>query len=219
MTDLAIPASQSPSRFVEEWERQQGEPPRAWKAFVIYRDMGDDRGVVKVRDVAGGIYKHSTLLGWAEKFRWVERARAWDNYVDRRRQAAFLKEQEEMARRHITTGRKLQDVGLSYVDERLEDPEVRAKEMSAASALRFIDTGVALERKGMGVDDEQKQADLNVQVNVLDAGTKGDVFAKIGEMARNIAAVRQLSTSPPPSEPVEEPEIVDGEVVEDDETE
>lgn len=216
MTDLAIPSSAAPSRFVEEWERQPGETPRAWKAFVIYRDMGDERGVTKVRDVAGGAFKHSTLLDWADKHRWVERARAWDNYVDRRRQAAFLKEQEEMARRHITTGRKLQDAGLAYVEEELAEPEQRKAQMTATSALRFIDTGVALERKGMGADDEQKQADLNVQVNVLDAGTKGDVFAKIGEMARNIAAVRQLSTAPAPSEPVEEPEIVDGEVVEDD---
>ena len=215
MTDLAVPSSATPSRFVEEWERQQGEKPRAWAAFQIYRDMGEDRGVTKVRDVAGGAYKHSTLLTWAEQFRWVERARAWDNYVDRRRQAAFLKEQEEMARRHIETGRKLQDAGLAYVEEELSDAEQRKAQMSATSALRFIDTGVALERKGMGVDDEQKQADLNVQVNVLDAGTKGDVFAKIGEMARNISAVRSLSSLP--SEPVEEPEIVDAEVVEDDE--
>ena len=216
MTDLAVPPSQAPSSFVEEWERQPGERPRAWKAFVIYRDMGDERGVTKVRDVAGGVYKHSTLLEWAEKYRWVERARAWDNYVDRRRQAAFLKEQEEMARRQIKTGRTLQDVGLAYVEEQLTDADKRKEQMSATSALRFIDTGVALERKGMGVDDEQKQADLNVQVNVLDAGTKGDVFAKIGEMARNIAAVRQLG-QPAPSDPVEEPEIVDGEVIEDDE--
>lgn len=215
MTDLAVPTTQTPSRFVEEYERQPGEPPRAWKAFVIYRDMGEDRGVTKVRDIAGGVYKHSTLLTWAEKFRWVERARAWDNYVDRRRQAAFLKEQEEMARRQIKTGRTLQDVGLAYVEEELSDPEARKEQMSATSALRYIDTGVALERKGMGVDDEQKQADLNVQVNILDAGTKGDVFAKIGEMARNIAAVRQLgsSTAPAPSED----DVVDGEVVEDDE--
>lgn len=215
MTDIAIPTSQAPSRFVEEWERQVGEKPRAWKAFTLYRDMGEDRGVTKVRDVAGGAYKHSTLLTWAEQFRWVERARAWDNYVDRRRQAAFLKEQEEMARRHITTGRKLQDAGLAYVEEELSDPEQRKAQMSASSALRFIDTGVALERKGMGVDDEQKQADLNVQVNVLDAGTKGDVFAKIGEMARNIAAVRSLSTSPVPAP--SEDDVVDAEVVDDDE--
>jgi hypothetical protein len=215
MTDLAVPAPQSPSRFVEEWERQPGETPRAWKAFVIYRDMGDDRGVTKVRDIAGGIYKHSTLLEWAAKNRWAERARAWDNYVDRRRQAAFLREQEEMARRQIKTGRTLQDVGLAYVEEELSDPEQRKAQMSATSALRYIDTGVALERKGMGVDDEQKQADLNVQVNVLDAGTKGDVFAKIGEMARNIAAVRQLGTAPSPAP--SEDDVVDGEVVEDDE--
>lgn len=214
MTDLAIPTTQTPSRFVEEYERQPGEPPRAWKAFVIYRDMGEDRGVTKVRDVAGGVYKHSTLLTWAEKFRWVERARAWDNYVDRRRQAAFLKEQEEMARRQIETGRKLQDVGVSYIDENLDTADKRKEALTATAAVRMIDTGVALERKGMGVDDEQKQADLNVQVNVLDAGTKGDVFAKIGEMARNIAAVRSLGSSPAPA-PSED--IVDGEVVEDDE--
>jgi hypothetical protein len=215
MTDLATTSS-APARFSEEWERQQGEPPKAWAAFCIYRDMGDERGVTKVRDKAGGLYKHSTLLRWAEAHRWVERARAWDNYVDRRRQAAFLKEQEEMARRHIKTGQQLQEAGLAYVEEQLGDAEKRAEAMTPTSALRFIDVGVGLERKGMGVDDEQKQADLNVQVNVLDAGTKGDVFAKIGEMARNMAAVRDLgsSTLPAPAE-----EIVDAEVVEDDESE
>lgn len=214
MTDLVVSPSDAPSRFNEEWERQHGEPPKAWAAFVIFRDMGEERGVTKVRDVAGGLYRHSTLLGWAEKFRWVERARAWDNYVDRRRVAAFLKEQEEMMRRHVRAGRTLQDRGLEYVEEQLADPEQRAKEMSPSSALRFIDTGVQLERKGMGVDDETKQADLNVQVNVLDAGTKGDVFAKIGEMARNMAAVRQLAPSPAPAPSGDD--VVDGELVEDD---
>lgn len=217
MTDLAVPrVAVSAESFIDEWERQPGEPAKGFKAFTVFRDMGDDRGVIKVRDVAGGVYGHKQLMTWATTWRWVERANAYDRMLDRRRQAAHIAEIEAMARRQVQTGQVLQERGLRYVEEELDTPAQRKKNMTPTTALRFIDTGVNLEREGLGMDDKGAGDTTNVTVNVLDAGTKANVFEKITQMAANAAAVEKMireRAAPLPAEM----DIIDAEVIEDDE--
>lgn len=215
MTDLLpAPAPSAVESFIDEWERQPGEPRRAFSAFVLFRDMGDERGVVKVRTDAGFAATPKTLMNWATTWRWVERADAFDRMLDRKRVAEHVAEVEAMARRQVHIGQVLQERGLEYVKEELDSTEQRAKNMSANTALRFIDTGVNLEREGLGMDDKGGGDITNVTVNVLDAGTKADVFGKITEMANNMAAVeRMLAERNTLPQPIDLEEIVDGDVV------
>lgn len=213
MTDIAVRQSSAATQFYDEWDRLPAEPARAFAAFVIFRDQGTERGnVTSVREKAGGIYSHKSVLAWAERWRWVERALAYDRMIDRKRVAAHAAAVEEMARRQVEMGQTLQGTGLAYVAETLDTKEKRAEHLTPTAALRFVKTGVEMERQGLGMDDDEKLADLNVQINVLDAGTKGDLFAKIGEMAANMAAVKAMTSGPAPVPP----DIVDADVVEDD---
>ena len=191
MTDLAVQSS-APANFIDEWESQTGEPKKAWRAFVVFRDLGEERGVYAVRDHAGFPTSYKMLMQWADKYRWMERAAAYDRMIDRRRQRAHIEEVEAMARRQVHIGQTLQSRGLEYVKEELDDPAKRAKNLNANTALRFIDTGVDLERKGLGMDEKESAGDINVQVNVLDAQTQADVFDTIDQMASNMAEVRAL---------------------------
>ncbi len=215
MTDLLPAAPQMTAEsFIDEWERQPGEPARAFSAFAIFRDMGDERGVMKVRTEAGFSSTPKTLMGWATTWRWIERANAYDRMIDRRRQMAHIEEVEAMARRQVEIGQSLQYAGLEWVREELDTAEKRAKNLSANAALRFIDTGVELEREGLGMGDKGGGDITNVTVNVLDGGTKSEIFDKIDQMAANAAAVERMIAERSTVLPVMDiEEIVDGEVV------
>jgi hypothetical protein len=217
MTDLAVQTT-APAAFIDEWERQPGEPPKAWKAFVIFRDMGDERGVYQVRDKAGFVANYKVLMRWADKHRWVERAAAYDRMIDRKRQRAHIEEVEAMARRQVQTGQVLQDVGLSYVKEQLDTKEKREKSMNANGALRFIDKGIDLEREGLGLDDKSATAAGDATPTVLDAQTQADVFDTIDQMAANMAEVtammKERSTVidlEPEDDDIEDADLVDDE--------
>jgi hypothetical protein len=211
MTDL-VSQPVSVESFIDEWERQPGETARQFKAFVLYRDMGDERGVMQVRSKVGFNAKATTLMTWAKTFRWIERANAYDRMLDRRRQAAHIEEVEALARRQVQIGQTLQQRGLEYVKEELAKPEQRAKNLGANSALRFIEKGVDLERQGLGVEDKDSGVDVNVQINVLDGQTKADVFDTIDQMANNMAEVKAMMSER--SNVIDVDEIEDAELVE-----
>lgn len=87
------------------WERQPSESHKAYEAFRIYRDMGRDRSLVKVGQALGlkQVRKGTTntftdpggnVSVWSSRFRWVERVRAFEAYLD----TILLAEQEKQMR-------------------------------------------------------------------------------------------------------------------------
>lgn len=228
MSELAIPESQQAidaASFINEWERQPGEPKRAFTAFTYFRDDGDERSVTAVRDRSGGAYSHAKLMEWATRWRWIERADAYDRWIDRKRQKAYIEEVEAQARRQVELGQRLQGVGEEWVGEVLADEKGRRENLTATTALRFIDKGVHLERQGLGVDKPVSEQPGAAVPNILDAQTESDIFDTITRMASNVEAVEKMvnerAIGPPGPEPidVEGEEIIDAELVEDDEGE
>ena len=140
------------------WERQPGESGKAYQAFTIYRELGPARSH---RAVAGRLGKSRPLVDrWAIQWRWAERAAAWDQEVERRRQAAYFSEITEMARRHVQQALALQAKAL----QRLRDLDVG--ELSPVAALRFIMEGVKLERLVRGAPTENVATDSTVRYTI-----------------------------------------------------
>ncbi len=154
--------------------------------------MGEERGVYAVKDKAGLSHSYRRLNEWADKWRWLERAGAYDRFIDRKRVRAHIEEVEAMARRQVQMGQLLQGHGTDWMIEQLDTPEKRAKELNANTALRFIDKGVDLEREGLGMNKDESAGDTNVTINVLDSGTQSDVFDTIDQMAANMVEVKAL---------------------------
>jgi len=108
------------------WERQEGESPKAFDAFECYRTLGPDRSLQAAWE------KHYTRPGtllarqrkgkeqasqfpgywgaWATKWRWTERAAAWDEEVaalardqelDRELRARMTEQEEDMRQRKL----------------------------------------------------------------------------------------------------------------------
>lgn len=91
MTDLE-PIERKLYDAEPEWSEQRRE------AFVIYRDMGNDRSL---RAVAQALQKDQSLVArWSMQNNWRMRVAAWDAEQDRVRQAAAKAELERVTRKH-----------------------------------------------------------------------------------------------------------------------
>ena len=137
------------------WERQPGEPARAYGAFCIYRDLPPhERSLRAVAERLGGkrseTGRRSTrpLERWSSRWRWVERAARWDEEQDRRAREAQLRAVKEMRERHAKEAMALQQKAL----ERLKrmDPE----ELSPKDVLWYFVEAAKLERISRGEPDQ-----------------------------------------------------------------
>ena len=93
------------SDYGAAWERQPRESAQAYQAFSIYRDLGEERAL---RAVAAQLGKSRALIErWSRNWNWVERARQYDDSLQREAQAKAykkaVKELEEMQLRQIKT--------------------------------------------------------------------------------------------------------------------
>jgi len=59
------------------WERQPREPQRAYQMFCRYREMGAQRRLESLCQN----YPLEQLSKWLNRWQWVERAAAWDQYL------------------------------------------------------------------------------------------------------------------------------------------
>lgn len=111
-----------PNKREQPWERQKGESARAFEAFLVYLQMGPDRSI---QAVSHKLAKSIPLIKrWSSDNNWVERCRAWDNYLQQEAKKAAVAEVRRMNQRHAkmasaiqaTAMQALQEMGTSMVD-------------------------------------------------------------------------------------------------------
>jgi len=65
------------------WERRQDETPKAFAAFVVYRDLGPARSIVKAIESTGKrTAKVRRWEKWPSRFDWVARAAGYDHCIE-----------------------------------------------------------------------------------------------------------------------------------------
>lgn len=80
------------------FERMKGEGQTAFKYFCMYRDMGNKRSYRRVaRDAGVSTQLVHTL---AQKWHWQDRIKLWVDEIDKVKRESYLKEIQEMAKRH-----------------------------------------------------------------------------------------------------------------------
>jgi len=123
--------------MAELWERQPGESPPAWEAWVLYRDHPP--GNRSHRGVARQLRKSASLVArWSSKFEWVVRARGWDNAQDQVRVTA---QQQVIAQ-----------VASQQAEEREATRENTLQEVSRL-AFSTLTEAVSWDREGMNLKD------------------------------------------------------------------
>lgn len=156
----------------EPWERQPDETPAKYNAFVVYRDLGHEpegttkqkRTLRKTADIVGK--NEVTINKWAHEFDWKERAREYDNELQRAKLAAKKEEIVEMQLRHTEIAQEL----LKKAFDRLLDMPV--EELSNRDVQEYIKLGAALE-KASRVDN------FSVEGGVTASNSSGGVMPSI----------------------------------------
>lgn len=119
---LATPASAAlqvdPDR--RPWDQLDDETGRAYAAFVVYRDMGVERSLVKACRILG---KNGTTIGdWSAKYQWVPRVVAWDTHQHRLAEADKSAQRDRTLQQHQTVAGAI----LAQAARHLTPPDFQA---------------------------------------------------------------------------------------------
>lgn len=126
----------------DPWERQEGETPKAYAAFCVYRDLGPSRSCRETAEKLGKSQKNIQLF--SAKNHWVERAAKWDEEQDRIARQEQIKEIKKMRKRHADLATAML-IKAAKALQRIPDDEIRASDVS-----RMVDTASRLERISRG---------------------------------------------------------------------
>lgn len=123
------------------WERQPGESEKAFAAFEIYRDLGDERSI---RAVVQRCNKSASLIGrWSAAYRWVDRAAAYDNDLQRQIHKKARKQAADANTRHVQISMQLQKKALEALN--LMQPE----DMTPKDTKEILRLAIDVERKAV----------------------------------------------------------------------
>lgn len=150
------------------WERQPKENEWAFLAFNLYKDIGVDRTVAKVARQLGKSESHCYMMH--HKWKWTERAQAWDDEVQRKKNEATIKAAQDMAKRHASMSMAYQAPFLSMAKiaiDKIKADEDDFKEMEIDKFLKVfidfaktLDTITGVERKARGEATEITKTDI-----------------------------------------------------------
>ena len=153
---------------IEPWQQQADEGAKAFAAFCTYRDLGTERSIDKANQ---DIKKSRSLVGrWCVKHHWVERCRAWDEYLDQQTREELRRGVGKMAQRHANVAQ----VMLAKVAEKLRG--FNAADLTTESLPKWFMAAVEVERLSRGEPTELVDATLRAGVIVVPAKdlTSGD---------------------------------------------
>jgi hypothetical protein len=144
-TPIELPAEQT-----ARWERGDGEPQRAYQAFLVFRDLGPTRNLHAVyrawkEQKGSGRANPSGASGasgnriappanwkrWRQEYRWVERAAAYDRSLQNEAQARFAEVQRRLMDEQLET--------LTADGDRIQILRRRAAEMEAEPMIKTVE--------------------------------------------------------------------------------
>ena len=148
-------------RSNKPWERQKGESEKAFEAFKIYRDMGEERTITAV---GKRLVKSRNLIDrWKERWRWKERARSYDNELEKQAKAKAVKEYHAMTERHIKIAVQLQKKALEALNN------LESETMSAKDIKEFIKMATDLERLNRTIDNGNEKENMILDDGFIEA--------------------------------------------------
>ena len=96
---------------LKPWDRQKGESPLAYQAFLAYRDLGEARSFVGAAHALGK--SNSLVRRWATRYDWRDRAWAYDVAQAREAEEALRQQREESLRRQARDSDQLQRLAMA----------------------------------------------------------------------------------------------------------
>lgn len=149
------------------WERQEGETPKQFEAFVVYMNFGCERSHVKVAEKLG---KSANLISrWSSANNWVERAGLWDDERERIARQEQIKEIKKMRERHAKGAVAM----FAKAMEGLKD--LKPGDLSPQDIVKMFAESTKIERLSRGdtsevIEERQGEAVDAVQIYIPSNG-------------------------------------------------
>ncbi|WP_289352364.1 hypothetical protein [Peribacillus frigoritolerans] len=139
------------------YEQLQGESAKAFEAFRIYRDLGAARGV---REVAQKLNKSLTVIGgWSSKYKWVNRAQAFDEHMDK-----IANQQTELRHKEIKM-MESEIIYASYKKIKKGVDAIKPESMTPNELAKWLELAVKLGRLIHGESTEISEVNHSGGVN------------------------------------------------------
>lgn len=195
------------------WMRVNGESPKAFEAFCVYRDLGPGRTVpATASELKRCSGYERTLYEWSRKYAWPSRAAAFDDMIAERTAEASADRAVRAAARHA-------DAGKSLVDKGLKALEAKAVDGITVDGIRgLIGDGVKIERLSLGLVTDNIKQEVVGNVNITDDRVRSiladpeasrlacELTERIGARKANAGGVRDVC-EPGPVEASEAPGV------------
>ncbi len=168
----------SPDSGRPPWERLKVgrrflESRKAFEAFVIYRDMGTSRTLLRVQTE----HKKSTsVLKWSTLYKWVFRCAEYDDHMDRQYLIQQEEDRREMARRHVNLAKLMQQ--KAYVRlQKIKDEEI--DQITPKMIPNYLRTAIDIERMATGEPTERVDHEGSGRIVIID-----DIPRKLDEQKK-----------------------------------
>ncbi len=134
------------------WERQPGETAAPWRGFQVYRELGPGRTLVAAAGKLG--IRPQTARRYSAKWRWGERAHAWDATVAAAQDQALLSELEKVSEEQLRSWRVVRQLStttiLRVARKMAQDTDEGKLPTTLDQAVRFLEKSTTFERLIMG---------------------------------------------------------------------
>lgn len=161
----------------EPGDRIPGEPTRAYKGFVTYRDLSPMHR--RLRAVANALEcSYSLVAEWSTTWAWQRRVADYDQWLARKATEESLESQRQMLLRQRQTALLLQTRAVERLETMTPD-EIK----NAAELVAMLKAGVQMERESYGLPGEL----VGLQANPETPVASGDIeLLPTGALARKI---------------------------------
>jgi hypothetical protein len=159
------------------WSRRKHESEKAYEAFSIYIELGEERSLSRV---ARRLKKSAPLMKkWSDRHDWRARALVYDNYLADLKRTKTEEEVLKFIENQARLSRGFRERALRKLETMTED------DLEPADAVKFAEVGVKLGRQVLGLDEPPKtegqviiaQDGAKVQVNTFTIETHAELLA------------------------------------------
>lgn len=131
------------ARSENSWERQPGESAKAFEAFELYCELGEERSI---RKVAQKLLKSQPLMSrWSSQWKWVSRARDYDNEKKRQELQAEKKAYRTMRERQLGIAIQFQKKAFDALQK------LPIEAMTPKDIKEFMKLGAEIERANINI--------------------------------------------------------------------
>jgi hypothetical protein len=164
----------------QPWTRRPTETSRAYDAFMRFCDLGQRRTLRTLCEI--NRLSKSTVASWQTNHDWIDRAKAYDEWLVRESALDQVEQVKDMRRRHAVVGSAAVEKG----SKRIADVDV--DRLTIREAVLLVDLGVRIERLARGEASE-----------VVEVGMRGpsgqDILALLRRRPDLVGVAEELSAA------------------------